>query len=126
SRIPPAKAVRGIDSFSHWLCLPQVISNIDINLVATGGGHEKYLGPHDLISEPHRVDRSLPSLRYFFPAQIGEGLTWAHRRTHGTLAHRGSVVAHVALHHLLVFGYDLRNPEGTRKHTIRTCDAARF
>src|SRR5262249_43818880 len=57
---------------------------------------------------------------------VSERLAGADGRTHGTLAVRGPVVAHVAFHHLLVFRKNLGNSEGTSEDAVRTADAARL
>ena len=57
---------------------------------------------------------------------VRQGLAGTHRRAHRTLARRGPVVAHVALHHQLVFRNNLGNAEGTCQHAVLASDAARL
>src|ERR1017187_8189985 len=109
------------------LTLPGVIGDIDGDGSGIRGRHHIDLGDDPLVAEPEGIYGLLAARgRDGFGLHIGQRLAGTDGGAHGALAYGSAVVAHVALHHLLVFRHQFRNPEGARQHAIGTADAARL
>src|SRR5262249_22180816 len=77
----------------------------DVDALGWGGARRQDVdtGIDRLPAEQEMVDRdgARPKLFDLFSASVEEGPTGTDGCAHGLLAHRGAVVAHIALHHQL-------------------------
>src|SRR6185312_16574400 len=81
---------------------------------------------HALLAKIKNVAGLLAAMGDVLRAHVGQRLAGTHGGAHGAFARRSAVVAHVALHHLLVLGNFLGNAEGAGQHAVPASDAARL
>src|SRR5581483_3863550 len=98
--------------------LPHVVHHIESDGLAFGGGHHVDLGGNPLAAEIKDVRRPLAPPGNLFGWNVGQRLAGTDGRTHGPLADGSSVVAHVALHHLLLRFHHFRDSKRAGQHAV--------
>src|SRR5579864_4259130 len=106
--------------------LPHVVHNIEGDGLSFSWGHHVNLGRNLLAAEIENICRLLPAIGNLLGPHVRECLARADGRAHGPLADGSAVIAHVALHHLLLGNHHLRNAEGAGQDAIVAGDTARF
>src|SRR6516164_1528512 len=106
--------------------LPHVVDDIQRDRGALCRSHHEDLSHDFLLAKVEDVRGLFFPTSDFLGPDISERLTRAHRGTHWPLADRGTVVARVTLHHLLLGLHHLGNSKGTSDHTVAARNAAWF
>ena len=106
--------------------LPHVVHNIESDSLSFGWGHHVNLGRDLLAAEIENIRWLLAATGDLLGPDVRQCLARTDRRAHRPLADGSAVIAHVALHHLLLGNHHLRNAEGAGQHAVVAGDAARL
>src|ERR1700690_1732872 len=106
--------------------LPHVIHYIQSDGLAFGWSHHVNLGRNFLAAEIENICRLLTAAGNVLWSNVRQCLARTDCRAHRPLADGSAVIAHIALHHLLLGNHHLRDTEGAGQHAVVAGDAARF
>src|ERR1035438_2707781 len=106
------------------LPLPHVVHNIQSDGFTFGWSHHENLGRDLLAAEMENIRWFLATIRNVFGPDVSQCLARTNGCAHGFLTDGSAVVAHVALHHLLLGNHHFWDAERAGYHAVVAGDAA--